>query len=577
MKVLFEGYYYPIDLIKSIGLDKDDSILSLNKNNKLKVEAVGYFYSKQIDDAVFILPKVFIKEEKAFGKYLPEDLFNIASSKCNFSDSSLTDINKTIYDFSIWTYLSISRFQKDNIYNRITKDIERKNIINNNGSSNNNLLDIVISLLEFHKKNKQLFSFLIHNFRSQDTKKINWNKTVRSTTPFIKGNIPIYLDFINNHQEQNFNETLICLFYSVLNYLNERFPFHLQFDLRYSLISPIKIQNLIDSGKGISLLKSIRRKYYRDVMISLWDLLLVFFEKSTSVLNKSSTADKLLVRNFNIVFESMIDTLISDTKDEIPIGLKDQFDGKIVDHIYKDKSLLDNKEIWYIGDSKYYKSDNSIGEYSVYKQITYAKNVIQWNLTSYLNKSNGWLKYRDQLTEGYNITPNFFIRGNIDFDKKLSYETVDLVCETKEFNSPFIQFTNRLFDRDTLFLQTYQINFLFVLAAYAKGFESNVSKQAIRKKISQDYVVMLNKHYDFFKLYTSGITIKEFVNEYFSLLLGKIFCEDNPSFIWLALEKNNPENSTILKQIEDKVQIEQVIIEGHGICHSTSSLFINSN
>ena len=53
-------------------------------------------------------------------------------------------------------------------------------------------------------------------------------------------------------------------------------------------------------------------------------------------------------------------------------------DGKIIDHIYEDKSLIDRSNIFFIGDSKYYKSDNTAVQNSKYKQITYAKNIIQY-------------------------------------------------------------------------------------------------------------------------------------------------------------------------------------------------------
>ena len=37
----------------------------------------------------------------------------------------------------------------------------------------------------------------------------------------------------------------------------------------------------------------------------------------------------------------------------------------------------DDKPVYYIGDSKYYKRNTEVGEESIYKQFTYAKNVIQ--------------------------------------------------------------------------------------------------------------------------------------------------------------------------------------------------------
>ena len=81
----------------------------------------------------------------------------------------------------------------------------------------------------------------------------------------------------------------------------------------------------------------------------------------------------------------MVDKLLSDpiseektTSDGISLKkLKYNEDGKVIDHIFDYESLIDNSNIFYIGDSKYYKSDNIAGKLSKYKQFTYAKNVIQ--------------------------------------------------------------------------------------------------------------------------------------------------------------------------------------------------------
>jgi hypothetical protein len=56
----------------------------------------------------------------------------------------------------------------------------------------------------------------------------------------------------------------------------------------------------------------------------------------------------------------MIDDLIGDSK--LLPELKNHADGKQVDHIYKYKSLLVEDEIYFVGDSKYYKPKNSVGQ-----------------------------------------------------------------------------------------------------------------------------------------------------------------------------------------------------------------------
>lgn len=67
----------------------------------------------------------------------------------------------------------------------------------------------------------------------------------------------------------------------------------------------------------------------------------------------------------------------------LPDGMqKKQEDGKIVDHLFTAHSLIEGEaqSTYYIGDSKYYKMGHELGSESIYKQYTYARNVIQWNL-----------------------------------------------------------------------------------------------------------------------------------------------------------------------------------------------------
>jgi hypothetical protein len=117
------------------------------------------------------------------------------------------------------------------------------------------------------------------------------------------------------------------------------------------------------------------------------------------------------------VFEAIIDELIGDNP--LPDGMeKKQEDGKIVDHLYTAKSLIEgeNKQTYYIGDSKYYKMGHKLGRESIYKQYTYARNVIQWNLDIFNSGKTtpSGVRLRDEVTEGYNIIPNFFISAKMD-------------------------------------------------------------------------------------------------------------------------------------------------------------------
>ena len=169
--------------------------------------------------------------------------------------------------------------------------------------------------------------------------------------------------------------------------------------------------------------------------------------------------------------------------------------------MYRDVALTaegeNNNQIYYIGDSKYYKLGHDLGRESVYKQYTYARNVIQWNINLFLDDDNDLdskerkersedrQKYKDirlrgskgeDLTEGYNILPNFFISAFVDNDRKYDAGDNNLKNHIVERNGEKVhntyisyQFANRLFDRDTLVLSHYDVNFLYVVYLYARG------------------------------------------------------------------------------------------------------------
>ena len=77
MKLLFEEYSYNLPYVQKVSLST--YFFLCEELNSAQVPYVGYFYSEQVKDSVFILPKVFLFEgegnasdgEIAFGKYRP--------------------------------------------------------------------------------------------------------------------------------------------------------------------------------------------------------------------------------------------------------------------------------------------------------------------------------------------------------------------------------------------------------------------------------------------------------------------------------------------------------------------------
>lgn len=362
----------------------------------------------------------------------------------------------------------------------------------------------------------------------------------------------------------NFDEELLVIFFSILQYISDTFGFRTDINFGFKLITGAKFKRYLN-GYGRNRLRQIKYKYFSDTAVKLWNLCYAFFDKSYQIRVNTNPSEYLLVKSFHIVFEAMIDELIGDKN--IPAGLKEQEDGKLVDHFYTYPGLLINDkpddDIYYIGDSKYYKLGNSLGSESIYKQRTYARNVIQWNLNIWLdgkadmNDRFERIRLFDPVTEGYNIIPNFFISAAID-KETLSYEDRTVPHPIQPPVSR--QFKNRLYDRDTLLLSHYDVNFLFVLALYAR--DNSGAKAAwrgsIRKKFRTAVQVMLKDKFEFYALAAHpDVDASEYFKTHFQDTLGKTFRPyENPNIYSLALDNSYPEeNNRLLAALGDNFYI----------------------
>jgi hypothetical protein len=301
----------------------------------------------------------------------------------------------------------------------------------------------------------------------------------------------------------------------------------------------------------------------------------------------------LLVKSFNVVFEAMIDELIGTPHDKIPKGLKDQEDGKRVDHIYTDLALTSpdeeqKREVYYIGDSKYYKSGHDVGSNSIYKQHTYARNVVQWNVNLFLNDNSFYENIEDwkddkahfgnvrlqdnSLTEGYDVIPNFFISAFVYDDHKYDdgktnikkrckiCDDKDKVCErcdkVNHCTKVSYQFEDRLFDRDTLFLSHYNVNFLYVLYLYArnKASEKAVWRERVRKMFREEIRGVIAEKFNIYAMRArQGVDGELYLKQHFYELNGRVFQpygEERKVYFAYA-------RPTEFKTVEDKRQDEE--------------------
>ncbi len=587
MRILFEHHPY-----QSADVEHElKGIYDLQDvDKKISVTYVGYFYNPDIEDCVFILPKVLLTDEtievdgkktkieviagvpkKEDGKFVrPEDIITPEGQEKHLQP----EYRKFIYEFAVWIYRALDVFRKANpktnaiYYHRLPES--------GRGSRHQarTFLDIVLSLIRFNEENQDFFLFTVKNLHSGHNK-INWTKTIAHSQAFIQSGQPIYLNPVNKKRVINFDEELFVIFFSIINYLNDQFGFRAPINIQYDIIKGQQFERYKD-GYGKTRLLQIRYKYFSDKALELWDLCMAFFESAHKIAINTTQKEYLLAKKFEIVFEAMIDELIGDSN--VPKGLKEQEDGKRVDHMYTYYGLTSSNDqrdqIYYIGDSKYYKSRSELGPESIYKQFTYARNVIQWNIDLFVNgKSENWgskeefeedknrfkgIKLRDDeadpLTEGYNVIPNFFISAFVD--EKRQYNDGENIrnreeeVDGKKVHKTYIstQFPNRLFDRDTLILSHYDVNFLYVLSLYArnKQYEKAAWRDYVRDRFRNEIRNVLSEKYDFFALKSKGNPLagEEFIKEHFKELQGKLYRPyEDKNLYSLALEKKKDADS----------------------------------
>lgn len=539
MRILIEEYPYEATAVKDIlhGLDALENV-----EGKVSVHYVGYYYNSRLKDCVFILPKVLLKDvagrELAFGKYTPESITSLDTH-----NPLNTEEREFLYGFAVWIYRAIvvyknSRFtDRDTIYHAQIAQIG-----NGQRRLSNTYLDILLSLLQFNRDHRSFFFFIIKNIHSGQ-RKIHWTRTIHRTDAIVQQGQPIYLNPITKRKQINFDEELLVIFFSILNYIGDTYGFPKDIYCQYQLITGARFEKYLN-GFGTTRLRQIKYKYFSDTALQLWQLCYAFFDKARQIYVATEQKEYLLVKSFHIVFEAIIDELIGDNP--LPDGMdKRQKDGKIVDHLFTAQSLIerDDRPTYYIGDSKYYKMGHEVGEESVYKQYTYARNVIQWNLDIFNNRQStgSGVQLRDELTEGYNIIPNFFISAKMD---ALFRYDEDGIAQTNRRTNRHkqVQFTNRLFDRDTLLLFHYDVNFLFVLSLYARNSTQQKTqwKQQMRERFRLEIQEWLQADYNFYAMQPhEDVDGNAYLQSHFKTLLGKVYTpfEDTQIFS-LALDKD---------------------------------------
>lgn len=590
MRILFEEHQYEPQMLGDIV--KDVTGVEQNiEDKRISLGYVGYFFSPAVNDCVFILPKVLLEDKNgqevvAFvtregeSPVLPEDIIHPEGQ-----ERCLTkEYRKFLYEFAVWVYRAIDVYRRTTdtkaVYHRFMPQ-------EGSGKKHaaNTFLDILLSLIRFNRENQNYFMFIVKNLHA-GMNKINWTKTISRSQAIVQTGSPVYLNPVNKKRQINFDEELLVIFFSILNYINDQYGFRAPINCQYELITGSRFDAMI-KGMGVKRLRAIKYKYFSDKDLQLWNLCFAFFDNAHKITTNTSQREFLLAKSFEHVFEAMIDELIGTPHRNIPKGLADQDDGKRVDHLYPYQSLTSsekNDQVYYIGDSKYYKNGHPLGRESVYKQYTYARNVIQWNINLFLNdnknvtkgmtqeEENAYLSdikkfqsirlRKDDATEGYNIIPNFFLSAFVDRNLQKDDHKGNIELHKKgavKDHSTYItyQFENRLFDRDTLILSHYDVNFLYVLYLYArnKSAEKTAWRKQVRDIFRDEIRLVLESQFDFYALKAHDVSLgKKYIQEHFKELNGKIFtpyAQEGTYSLALSKEKTKDDaKRSILSELE---------------------------
>ena len=543
MIVLFEGFHYPTDVVRAVLPER--YIDELTGPNRCRITHVGYIFEAPATEPVLLLPKVFVdRAGRVFGGLNPVDLLNHESDAWQQLKSDPAKA-QFLFRFSVWLYRAIRQFRQRH-RNSILPETAGLLDVSDAGESELSELEIVQALVRFHRDNSGLLTH-IKRVNQAQRHSVSWGRTVARQQPVLQNGRPVYVQPLVKQKHINYDEELIVIFLSTLAELQQAYGFRLDLNPLYTRLSGREMARF--RARAVRRLRDIRGKYFSDTLLRVWQLLYLYYNKRERMHTQRAFREVLAVRDFNVVFEDMIDYLLADTKDSLPPALKDQPDGKRVDHIYQYRDLIyTDDEIYHIGDSKYYGAGSGFGVASVFKQFTYARNVIQQNIDR-LNGSGlpAPLRYRDDLTEGYNPTPNFFISAlvndTLDFsDDGLKPRDMSRIPVNQHF-------AGRLFDRDTLLLQAYDINFLFVLNAYVAGSaaQRDSFRTGTRQVFRSQLVTHLTKTYEFWRVTPMHESLNEFVTRHFRALAGRMYRPSGfDNAILVAFPKADPFDLTHL-------------------------------
>lgn len=113
-----------------------------------------------------------------------------------------------------------------------------------------------------NKDNQNFFFFTLKNQHS-GFNKINWTRTISKNQAFVQDEVPVYLNPVNKKRQINFDEELLVIFFSILNYINGKYGFSAELNINFPLIPKAQFENYL-RGMGKVRLHQIKYKYFSD-------------------------------------------------------------------------------------------------------------------------------------------------------------------------------------------------------------------------------------------------------------------------------------------------------------------------
>ena len=213
MRILIEEYQYAYEDMSQMAPSLD---IQHDAEGKVSLSRVGYFFCPEVDDCVFVLPKVLLEgefgQELVFGHIPPRDL--IVLDKCEKLTSTEREF---IYNLSVWIYRAICVF-KEHEYDRFGGKKKMPSIVlykqmpivgHSRKRKANTFLDILLALQQWNRDNQQFVMFIVKNLHA-GYNKINWTRTISHSQAIIQNEHSsqsvVYLNPVNRKRKINFDK-----------------------------------------------------------------------------------------------------------------------------------------------------------------------------------------------------------------------------------------------------------------------------------------------------------------------------------------------------------------------------------